>query len=140
MRRNYQQGMILVLVMVLILPLTLMAVSIMQSGREQLKMSFETSQNLIMQTDIESQAAEFLSKKMLRNELILILKESNTNKLDSVVLIEKDYLSSCARDIAVSSSNIITQCRYLTISLYTSKKKFNSDNVIAELPMFFRIQ
>lgn len=136
MRRDYQQGMILVLVMVLILPLTLMAVSIMQSGREQLKMSSATSQNLIMQTDIESQVVDFLSKKMLRNELILMLKESNTNKLDSATLIQKNYLSSCVRDITVSSSNIIKQCRHLTISLSTSKKMLNSANVIAELPMF----
>lgn len=140
MSNSHQQGMILVLVMVLILPLTLMAVSIMQSGREQLKMSAATSQNLIMQADIESQVVRFLSKNMSYKELMLMVNKSNTNKLVSSEIIQRNYLSPCSRGVFVSSNNIIKQCQYLTISLSASNEISNSANVIAELPMILHTQ
>lgn len=136
-RKNPQQGMILVLVMILILPLTLIALSIMQSGREQLKMSSATSHRLILQTNIESEVVKFWSKNMIRSELISMLKaeKSKTNKLEKAAVTARNYISSCSRNITASSSNLIRKCHYMTITLPASKDDSPSANIVVELPL-----
>lgn len=136
-RHNSQQGMTLVLVMVLILPLTLMAITMMQSGREQLKMSSAMSHGFSSQVEIEGKIEMFWLENMIHLSLPSILKhESRENiKVVSEFTINKNYRSSCARSLTVSSSNIIKQCHYLIFSSPTSDGTHITGQFVAEQPL-----
>jgi type IV pilus assembly protein PilX len=136
-RKKPQQGMILVLVMILILPLTLMAITMMQSGREQLKMSSATSHGLIAKIEVESQMVTFWSEHMTQENLSSKFKHENLEniKVISNFTIDKNHKSSCARSVTISSSNIIKQCHYWTISSPTSDVEHITGKFIAELPL-----
>ena len=142
MSMTNQKGMVLAVILILMLPLTLMAVSVMQWGREQMKMSAAGSHNINALASLDSQLQDFWEQPDLRQLLEEFTDESKEkrNNTKGIFQTSRQYEMPCSRTTLVSSSNVIKHCRYIDISLNKSKQavKQNSAVMTVELPFFQR--
>lgn len=133
-----QQGMVLALVMILILPLTLMALTVMQSGREQMKMSAASSHRLSSLQSKASGLQQFWLQKDLRQRLknlIVMDNQGTPQSKNTLFVLERSYTLPCMRTIKVSSLNIVKRCHYMTISLQDLPAEKSPAVILAELPL-----
>lgn len=142
MSMTNQKGMVLAVILILMLPLTLMAVSVMQWGREQMKMSAAGSHRINTLASLDSQLQDFWAQPDLRQLLEEFTDESKDkrNSTKGIFQTSRQYEMPCRRTTLVSSSNVIKRCRYIDISLNKSKQavKQNSAVMTVELPFFQR--
>lgn len=142
MSMTNQKGMVLAVILILMLPLTLMAVSVMQWGREQMKMSAAGSHRINTLASLDSQLQDFWAQPDLRQLLEEFTDESKDkrNSTKGIFQTSRQYEMPCSRTTLVSSSNVIKHCRYIDISLNKSKQvvKQNSAVMTVELPFFQR--
>lgn len=133
-----QQGMILALIMILILPLTLMAISIMQSSREQLKMSSANGNRLNSLLAKQDEVHQFWQNTHLRLNLeqLILLYEDKDQSSDGYYAVKRNYISPCARTTMVSSENFIKNCQYVNVEFKLHPEEHTSTTIIAELPLF----
>lgn len=140
--RQKQAGMVLAVVLILMLPLTLMAVSVMQWGREQMKMSAANRHYLDARAHADAEMQTFWLQPDLRQVLVaLMAKESKENiKTQNQYHIKNSYEMPCARMYMANSSNLIQHCRYIEIAFNKSEwsNKQDEATVNVELPLFYR--
>ncbi len=117
-----ERGMVLVIALVLMLPLTLMALSVMQWSREQMKMSAATSHrfNEIAEIDAGLQTV-WLQSDVLQNIASLPVNTiltwtTNNNRYR----LDVRYETACGRTGLASSNNVLRRCRYADLSLLNS--------------------
>ncbi len=132
--------MILALVLILMLPLTLMAVSVMQWGREQMKMSAASSHRINALASLDSQVQDFWTQPDLR-QLLEEFTGDSKEKRDStkdMFQTNRQYKMPCSRTTLVSSNNVIKRCRYIDIILTKSARLSNKNSAVmtVELPFF----
>ncbi len=140
MSMTKQKGMVLAVILILMLPLTLMAVSVMQWGREQMKMSAAGSHRINALAHIDSRLRDFWTQPDLRQLLEESTDESKDkiNSTKGIFQTNRQYEMPCSRTTLVSSSNVIKRCRYIDIVLNKPVQlvKKNAAVMTIELPFF----
>ncbi len=139
--RQKQKGMVLAVVLILTLPLTLMAVSVMQWGREQMKISAANRHYLDVLTRSDAEIQAFWQHPDLRQILVDSMTEGSKEniKIQDKYQIKRSYEMPCARTRMASSNNLIQHCRYMEIAFNKSEWSYKQDEatVNVELPLFY---
>lgn len=105
--------------LVLMLPLTLMAVSIMQWSREQMKMSAATSVHFRELANTDAGVQTVWLQPDLLQQLNLLPMNSTISWIteNKAYQLAVRYEMACGRTVQASSSNLIRRCRYADVSL-----------------------
>nr|WP_321271538.1 PilX N-terminal domain-containing pilus assembly protein [uncultured Tolumonas sp.] len=116
-----EKGMVLVIALILILPLTLIAVSVMQWAREDLKMIG----SLTDRNNAEQNLTGIMQEVMIINNLAATLSTmsasgSVTTDSGNVIPLTLRAETSCKRRFSATSESSIKNCRYVDAD--------NSDN------------
>lgn len=139
--RQKQKGMVLAVVLILMLPLTLMAVSVMQWGQEQMKMSAANRHYLDVLTRSDAEIQAFWQQPDLRQVLVDLMSDGSKENIKShnKYHIKNSYETPCTRMRMANSINLIQYCRYMEIAFNKSGWSYKKDEatVSVELPLFY---
>lgn len=127
-----QHGMVLVIALILLLPITLLAISIMQWSREDLKMVSASSTNM----NTQQYTRGILEKTLVTANLTSLIGKLTTTTSGSISVTTADSKTvtvpltltaetTCRRSSTASSTNVISSCRYVTASTDDTYAKNN---------------
>jgi type IV pilus assembly protein PilX len=135
-----EKGIVLVVVLVLMLPLTLMAVSMMQWSREQMKMSSATSQHLRWLANTDAAAQSLWLQPELSLQIATLAPGSVVEWItaNKAYKLSVQYDTACGRTALASSHNMATRCRYADVSFNELDRPSASPSSVTtvELPLY----
>lgn len=111
-------GMVLVVALILLLPLTLIAVSVMQWAREDLKMTSASSSRVLAEQQQQGLVENVLVTSNLATRIAMMTASSSvTTSGGTVVPLTLVVDSSCKPKLKGYSTNLAVVCRYVDAEL-----------------------
>lgn len=115
-------GMVLVVALILLLPLTLIAVSVMQWAREDLKMTGASSSRVLAEQQQQGLVENVLVTSTLANRIVMMAASaatpsSVTTTDNTIVPLTWVVDTSCKPKLKGYSTNLAVACRYVDAGL-----------------------
>ena len=110
-------GMVLVVALILLLPLTLIAVSVMQWAREDVKMAGAASSRALAEQQQQGLVENVLVTTNLANKIVMMTASSSITTDSTTVPLTLVVDSSCKPKLKGYSTNLAVACRYVDADL-----------------------
>lgn len=117
--KNYtnNSGMVLVVALILLLPLTLIAVSVMQWAREDVKMAGAASSRALAEQQQQGLVENVLVTTNLANKIVMMASSSSITTDSTTVPLTLVVDTSCKPKLKGYSTNLAVACRYVDADL-----------------------
>ncbi len=110
-------GMVLVVALILLLPLTLIAVSVMQWAREDVKMAGAASSRVLAEQQQQGLVENVLVTSNLANKIVMMAVSSSVTTGGTAVPLTLVVDASCKPKLRGYSTNLAVACRYVDADL-----------------------
>jgi type IV pilus assembly protein PilX len=111
------RGMVLDVALILLLPLTLIAVSVMQWAREDLKMTGASSSRILAEQQQQGLVENVLVTSTLANRIVMMTASSSVTTGSTTVPLTLVVDTSCKPKLKGYSTNLAVACRYVDADL-----------------------
>jgi type IV pilus assembly protein PilX len=117
--KNYMNnsGMVLVVALILLLPLTLIAVSVMQWAREDVKMAGASSSRALAEQQQQGLVENVLVTSNLATKIAMMATSSSVTTGGTAVPLTLVVDTSCKPKLRGYSTNLAVACRYVDAEL-----------------------
>ncbi|MFM5275429.1 PilX N-terminal domain-containing pilus assembly protein [Aeromonas caviae] len=128
---NHQRGVALIVALIILVPLTLIAVVVMQSSGQDLKMAGSAASFQQAEHRIEGAIEAAMQINGLSKQISLLAPSGATSvavsNINNRVIVAGRTETVCKRKVEASSNNVIPKCKYVELQATEEYGKYKND-------------